>query len=169
MRGIASLLKDRRGGAAIEFALVGAPFLALLIAILETGLIFFAQEVLQSSTSQAARSIMTGRAQAQGMTATQFQQAVCATAAPLLTCANTYVNAQVFTSFGTVTRLDPLQNGSLNPALLSYQTGGPGDIVMVQVFYQWPVVSGPLNFNLANMSGNSDLLVATVVFRNEPY
>jgi Flp pilus assembly protein TadG len=169
MRGITTLLKDRRGGAALEFALVGVPFLALMVAILETGLVFFAQEVLQSSASRASRTIMTGRAQVQNTTATQFQQAVCALAAPLLSCANTYVNAQVFTSFANVTRLNPLQGGSVNPALMNFQTGGPGDIVMVQVFYQWPVVSGPLNFNLANMSGNSDLLVATVVFRNEPY
>jgi len=169
MKAMQTFIRDRRGMATVEFALVAAPFLALLLAIIETGLIFFAQEVLQTATSQAVRAIMTGQAQAQGLTTAQFQQNVCNNAAPLLSCANMYVNAQTFNSFGGVTRLNPLQNGNLNPALLNYQMGGPGDIVMVQVFYQWPVIPGPLNLNLANMSGNSNLLVATVVFRNEPY
>ena len=169
MRFLSSIGADRRGVAAIEFALVAAPFMALLIAILETGIYFFADEVLQRATAQAARSIMTGQAQTNGLTTTQFQQNVCTNAAPILSCGNIFVNAQTFNSFGGITPLNPLNNGSVNTAALNYQMGGPGDIVMVQVFYQWPVVSGPLNFNLANMSGNSNLLVATVVFRNEPY
>jgi Flp pilus assembly protein TadG len=162
------LARDRHGTALLEFALVAAPLMALLIAILETGLLFFAQEILQNATNQAARTIMTGQAQTQGLSSAQFLQNVCAYAAPL-SCANIYVNAQTFNSFSGVSRLNPLQNGNVNAAKLNYQVGGPGDIVLVQVFYQWPVQLGPLNFNLANMSGNNNLLVATEVFRNEPY
>ena len=169
MRFLSSFRADRRGAATLEFARVAAPFLALLLAILETGVYFFSDEVLQRATAQAARAIMTGQAQALGMTTAQFQQSVCTNAAPMLSCANMFINAQTFRSFGGVIPLNPLKNGSVNTAALNYQMGGPGDIVMVQVFYQWPVVSGPLNFNLANMSGNSNLLVATAVFRNEPY
>jgi len=169
MRLLSAIAADRRGAAAIEFAMVAAPFLALMIAILETGLYFFADEVLQTATAQAARAIMTGQAQSGGMTAAQFQNNVCTNAAPMLSCASLYVNAQTFKSFGGVAPLNPLVSGSVNTAALNYQMGGPGDIVMVQVFYQWPVIAGPLNFNLANMSGNNNLLVATVVFRNEPY
>ena len=69
----------------------------------------------------------------------------------------------------TVTRLNPLQNGVFNSALVQYDAGGPGDIVLVQVFYQWPLVLGPLSFSLANTASGTRLMIGTAVFRNEPY
>jgi Flp pilus assembly protein TadG len=167
-RGPRALLRRRDGNAAVEFALVAAPFLALTIAILETALVFFAQQVLQTATTEASRLIMTGQAQAGGMTATQFQQAVCADAAPLFSCSGVYVNVATYSSFGSVTPLNPISNGTFNTSM-SYNAGTQGDIELVQVFYQWPVLTGPLSFNISNLNNNSRLLVATAVFRNEPY
>ena len=40
--------RDRRGSAAVEFALVAPVFFALLFAILETGIMFLAGQVLQT-------------------------------------------------------------------------------------------------------------------------
>lgn len=154
---------------AVEFALVAAPFCALLIAILQTALVFFAQQVLQTATSESARLVMTGQAQNQNLTAAQFQQDVCNYAPVLFTCSGLYVNVQTFNSFSGMTQMSPLQNGTFNANAMSYSTGGPGDVVLLQVFYQWPVVLGPLGFNLSNMSGNNRLLIGTAVFRNEPY
>src|ERR1700730_5541437 len=57
---VARFLHENRAVAAVEFALVAAPFLALLIAILEVGLVFVAQQVLQTATTQASRLILTG-------------------------------------------------------------------------------------------------------------
>jgi hypothetical protein len=50
-----------------------------------------------------------------------------------------------------------------------YQPGGPGDIVVVRLFYQWPITISLLGLNLSNMSGGNRLLVATAAFKNEPY
>lgn len=160
---------DRRGATAVEFALVSIPFMALLFAILETCLVFFAQEVLQTATTEASRLIMTGQAQTNNMTASQYQQAVCGYAAAIFTCSGIYVNVQTFSSFSSMTQLNPLQNGNFNSSTMNFSAGQPGDIVLVQVFYQWPVFLGPLGFNLSNMNGNQRLLVGTAVFRNEPY
>ncbi|HEX4118032.1 MAG TPA: TadE/TadG family type IV pilus assembly protein [Rhizomicrobium sp.] len=154
---------------AVEFALVAAPFCALLIAILQTALVFLAQQVLQTATTEGARLVMTGQAQTQKLTAAQFQQDVCGFASALFTCSNIYVNVQTFTSFSGMTQTSPLQNGQFQSADMNFGTGGPGDVVLMQVFYQWPIVLGPLGFNLSNMSGNNRLLVGTAVFRNEPY
>jgi hypothetical protein len=49
----------------------------------------------------------------------------------------------------------------------TYQPGGPGDIVVVRLIYQWPVYVSLLG--LADMSGDKRMLVSTVAFRNEPY
>jgi Flp pilus assembly protein TadG len=168
LRGPSALVRRNDANAAVEFALVAAPFLALLMAILETALVFFAQQVLQTATTQASRLIMTGQAQSGAMTATQFQQAVCNDAAVIFTCSGIYVNVQTFSSFSSVSQMNPISNGNFNTTM-NYQIGTQGDIELVQVFYQWPVYTAPLGFNLSNMNGNSRLLVATAVFRNEPY
>jgi Flp pilus assembly protein TadG len=162
-------LRDRRGATAVEFALVAAPCLALLIAVLETILVIFAQQALQTATTDAARLIMTGQAQTQGMSASQFQQAVCTQASALFSCSGIYVNVQRFSSFSSITTTNPIVNGTFNSGSMNFSTGGPGDIELVQVFYQWPIILGPLGFNLSNMNGNYRLLVGTAVFRNEPY
>lgn len=162
-------LRSERGTTAIEFGILALPFFALLVAILETGLVLLAQEVLQTATSRAARLIMTGQAQDKGYNAAKFKQAVCDQASVLMSCSGISVNVQTFASFSSVTRLNPLHNGAFDPSLVQYDAGGPGDIVLVQVFYQWPLVLGPLSFSLSNTSSGGRLMVGTAVFRNEPY
>ena len=55
--------RNRRGSAAVEFALVAPMFFALLFAIIETAIVFFAGQVLETVTQNSARMIMTGQAQ----------------------------------------------------------------------------------------------------------
>ena len=160
---------SKGGNAIIEFALIAPPFIALLFAILETALVFLAQQFLQTATTQTARLILTGQAQTQNMTAAQFQQAVCANGAALFTCANVYVNVQKFNSFSSMSMLNPVSNGAFTPGSMKFSMGNPGDIMLVQVFYQWPVYLAPLGFDLSNLKGNMRLLIGTAVFRNEPY
>jgi hypothetical protein len=52
---------------------------------------------------------------------------------------------------------------------MQYSPGGPCDIVVVRLFYKWPLFVTGLGFNIANMSGSQRLLAATAAFRNEPY
>ncbi len=154
---------------AVEFGLVAAPFIALLVAILETTLVMMAQSVLQEAATQASRLIMTGQAQSGNMTAAQFQQAVCNDARAMFSCGGIYVNVQTFNSFSSVSLSNFVTNGTFNTASMGYSPGGPGNIEVVQVFYQWPVYLAPLGFNLSTLNGNKILLVGTAAFRNEPY
>ena len=55
--------RNRRGSAAVEFALVAPAFFALLFAIIETGIMFFAGQVLETVNQNSARMILTGQAQ----------------------------------------------------------------------------------------------------------
>jgi Flp pilus assembly protein TadG len=158
-----------KGATAVEFGLVAAPFIALLVAILQVGVVLIAQAVLQTATSQAARLIMTGQAQNQGMSATQFQNQVCTDTTPLFNCAGIYVNVQTYATFGSIQLNNFISNGKFNTGSMQYTPGGPGDIVVTQAFYQWPVFLAPLGFNLSNISGNKLLIVGTAAFRNEPY
>src|ERR1700730_5027278 len=69
--------RNRKGSAAVEFALVAPAFIALLFAILETGIMFFAGQYLQTITQDGARIIMTGQAQNAGDTQTAFHKYIC--------------------------------------------------------------------------------------------
>jgi Flp pilus assembly protein TadG len=162
------LVRNADGISAIEFALVGPAFIALLVAILETGMVFFFQQLLQSATTQAARLIMTGQAQTQKLSSAQFLQDVCDDAGSLFNCANLSANVQTFTSFGGMTQSNPISSGTFS-APATFTPGGPGDIVLVQVFYELPVTPAPLGFNVSNTSNGNAILVGTAVFRNEPY
>lgn len=165
-------VRCRKAATAVEFALVAAPFLALLVALFQTALVFFAGRVLDETVEEASRVIMTGQAQTEGMTASQFNTWLCSNTAALFNCNNFLVNVQNYASFSAANTSTPTLTFGSNGAVSNnwnFDTGNPGDIVVVQVMYQWPIVLGPLGFNLANLSNGNRLLVSTIVFKNEPY
>jgi Flp pilus assembly protein TadG len=165
-------MRRQDGAVAVEFALILLPFLALMFGIMETALVFFADQTLETAVADSARLIMTGQAQTQSLNATTFKNAVCARIYGLFDCQNgVYVNVQTYSSFGGITYTPPLDtNGNLVTSNFVYQPGGPGDIVVVRLYYQWPIYVSLMSLSqLSNMSNHNRLLVATAAFRNEPY
>jgi len=63
----ARLLQARDGAAAVEFGLVAAPFLALVFAIIETAIVFFAGQALETAVADSSGLILTGLSQAIGV------------------------------------------------------------------------------------------------------
>jgi len=165
-----AFVRRQDGAAAIEFGLVAAPFLALVFAIMETAIVFFAGQTLEAAVADTARLIMTGQAQTQGFDQTSFKNQVCSKVYGLFDCANgVYVDVKSYSNFASVNTTAPVQNGKLDTSNFTYQPGGPGDIVVVSLYYQWPVYISLLGFNLSDLSGGKRLLAATSAFRNEPY
>ena len=186
----ARLIRGDEGAATVEFAIVAVPFLALVFAILETAFIFFAQQALQNAAVNAGRLIMTGQAQqnyqgsGQPMTASQFKTAACAAISGILNCNSTLiVDVQTYPSFaaansGNATAAPLNSHGVLqiDPTNPPFNMGGPGDIVVVVLMYQWPAwVTLPGLTSLMDLASGSNqpvtgrLLMATAVFMNEPY
>jgi Flp pilus assembly protein TadG len=161
--------RNRRGSAAVEFALVAPMFFALLFAIIETAMVFFAGQVLETVTQDSARMIMTGQAQTAAYTATQFKTFVCGKIPALFTCDQVYVDVQSYPAFTSVVINNQIDAGSNFINNMQYSPGGPGDIVVVRLFYQWPLFVTGLGYNIANLSGSQRLLVASAAFRNEPF
>jgi Flp pilus assembly protein TadG len=164
--------RNRRGSAAVEFALVAPVFFALLFAIIETAIVFFASQVLETITQNSARQVMTG--QAQGANYAKWNNfrdgVVCAQIPALFTCANVFVDVESDpSSFANVTLKNHIDvNGNFDPSTLGYNPGGACSIVVVQLFYQWPLYVTGLGYNITNL-GNKRNLVATAAFRSEPY
>jgi Flp pilus assembly protein TadG len=168
----------RRGATALEFALVAAPFLALLVALFETALVFFAARVLDEVTEEASRYILTGQAQEANMTQAQFQSYLCtstntaALVSALFNCNNLMINVENYSDFGSASTSTPTltyNNSGQVTNTWNYSPGSAGSIVVVQVMYQWPIILGPLAFNLSNLSNGNRLLISTAVFKSEPY
>jgi Flp pilus assembly protein TadG len=162
--------RNRRGSAAVEFALVAPVFFALLFAIIETAIVFFAGQVLETVTQDSARMIMTGQAQNAGYTQAQFKTYVCGKISVLFDCVNgIYVDVKSYPGFSSVSINDPIDSGKNFVPPNNYSAGGPGDIVVVRLFYQWPLFVTGLGYNISNLAGSKRLLSATAAFRNEPY
>jgi Flp pilus assembly protein TadG len=178
LRSSRAFLRCNDGATMVEFALVAAPFIALLVALFQTTLVFFAGRVLDETVEQSSRYIMTGQAQTANMTQAQFKTWVCGQTFALFNCNNFLINVQNYAGFSAAVTSDPVSsfnssnqalNSSGNVITWAWSPGNPGDIVVVQVMYQWPVVLGPLGFNLSNLSNGNRLLMSTAVFKTEPY
>jgi Flp pilus assembly protein TadG len=168
--------RSRGGSAAVEFALVAPVFFALLFAIIETAIVFFASQVLETVTQDAARQILTGQAQTAGYTsASNFKTAVICPNSNvvnvLFDCANgIFVDVKSYPTFTNVVINSQIDaNGNFDPTTLAYNPGTSCDIVVARLFYRWPLFVTGLGYNIANLSGNKRLLVATAAFRNEPF
>ncbi|WP_439923474.1 TadE/TadG family type IV pilus assembly protein [Nitrobacter sp. JJSN] len=164
---------NHRGSAAVEFALVAPLFFALLFAIIETGLVFFASQSLETALQDSARMVLTGQAQIAKYDKQSFKKnVVCPNTSVLFDCTNgIFVDVTSYPSgsgFGSVAISDPISGGNFVDNT-QYSPGGPGDIVVVRLFYQWPLFVTGLGYNLANLGGSKRLLSATAAFKNEPY
>src|SRR4029453_915669 len=80
--------RQQSGVAAVESGMIAASFLALIFAILETSIIFFAGQALETAVADSGRLIMTGQAQQQGFDQAAFKNSVCAKIYGLFDCAN---------------------------------------------------------------------------------
>ncbi|WP_245448501.1 TadE/TadG family type IV pilus assembly protein [Bradyrhizobium nitroreducens] len=167
----AAFARDRKGATAVEFALVAAPFLALVIALIQTFLVFFAQQMLESVVQQSARLVMTGQVQSAQMTKDVFKQKVCDQIVILFKCSGLMVDMQVATSWTSANTAMPTLTFDASGNVTNtwqYNPGNAGDIVVLRVMYVWPVVLGPLGFNLSNLGNGNRLVMSSAAFQNEP-
>jgi Flp pilus assembly protein TadG len=172
---------NRRGSAAVEFALVAPIFFGLLFAIIETAIMFFAGQVLETITQNSARVVLTGQAQSGSVTAcavsgvstpcTQatFKSYVCAQIPALFDCNSLQVDVSSYSSFSSVVLSNHIDAACNFDSSMGYSPGNAGDIVVVRLFYQWPQFVTGLGYSIVNPACSKRLLVATAAFKNEPY
>ena len=162
-----SLTADVVGAVAIEFAFLAPLMIALTIGGIQSGIVFFGQTELSRITNVAARSVMLGSAAS--MSSSQFQTSICANIAALFDCSGLMVSLTPQASCAAIATAPPAltYDGSGHVTNnFAYNPGTYGSIMVLQVMYMMPVVSGPL-FSFSNANGKV-LLVSTLVFKNEP-
>lgn len=163
-------IKDRSGANAVEFGIVALPFFALMMAIIEASMAFFAGQLLDTGLNDAARLIRTGQAQASAYDAARFKQEVCNRIPALITCnASLTIDVRVATSFSTSNFTVPTASGNFDSTQTQYNIGGSSSVVVARAFYKWPSFANLLGSSLSNQADKTILLVATSAFRNEPF
>lgn len=150
-----TLRRDRKGVVAIEFAIVGPAFIALLLGILYTMSIYLAQQMLETAAQSAGRLLLTGAVQTSkmangnvGMSASDFKNAICNGASgkdangqaftipvllpSMLTCSRLTVNVTNATSYNVNNSAAPTFTYDSKGVLTStgsgynYQSNGDG-------------------------------------------
>ena len=164
-------VRHKDGATAVEFAFVVVPFLMLMFAIMETALVFFAGQTLETAAADSGRLILTGQAQSKKFDAAKFKAEVCARVYGLFDCeGGLIVDVRTYDSFASIDDNSKLIDADKKLTLTpTYAPGGPGDIVIVRLAYQWPVHLSFFGFDLSDLTGDKRLLLATSAFRNEPF
>lgn len=169
---LARFRRDVSGSTAIEFGFVCVPFVALMLAILQISMTFFAQQTLETASDKAVRQLVTGQAQNSGMTQAQFKALVCSNLPSFMQCARVMIDVQSVTSFSSASTAAPTitydSNGNISNNW-QYTPGAAGGIVIARIMYVWDVQSGPLGFDISTMGTGRRLLSAVNVFKTEPY
>ncbi len=112
---------------------------------------------------------MTGQAQGQSYTQQQFKNYVCGQVNALFDCANgVCVDVRSYSSFSNVNITAPIDPNKAFIPTMKWCPGKDGDVVVVRLFYQWPLFVTKLGFNVANLANGTRLLTATATFKNEP-
>ena len=165
--------RNRRGSAAVEFALVAPLFFCMLFAILETAIVFFANQVLENATQESARLILTRQAQTTGMSETAFKTDLCDRIKIMFNCygnlASLTIDVKSFDPGDTITITEPIVSGALTgPFAYTLPPSGSQNTIVVRAFYQWPLYVTQLGYNIGNLTGGKRLLSATAAFHVEP-
>jgi Flp pilus assembly protein TadG len=169
-----------QGAAAVEFAIISIPLIALLLATFQTAVVLFAAQALESATETAARQIMTGQAQTSSLTQAQFRNLICPTSSggttpanalpKLIDCTKLIIDVRVASNFSSA---DTSKNVFTTPSQAQFSPGGPNTINVVRVMYQLPsylsIAGGGSNIFGVTGGPTSNVILAAAVFQTEPY
>ncbi|CAN5138492.1 pilus assembly protein [soil metagenome] len=164
--------RNRDGSSAIEFAMVAFPFFFMMFAIIEIGMIFVTDSILENATIETGRMIRTGEVAGSSMSASQFKTQLCnrmsifASQCP----SRATIDVRVINQFRNQNPPDPMASGtSFDSTQLGYQPGQPGSLILIRVFYKQPLFTPFLAQALSKLGDGNTIMTATTTFRNEPY
>ena len=152
---------ERRGVAALEFALVAAPFLLLLFSIMTFGLHFYFQQSLEYALGTATRQVQLGQIGEKYTQQTFVSQVLCTNFAPA--CASLYVDLHPVTNYQQLTAAGVVDApDSISTSNLQFCPGSPGQLMYAHVIYLANSAVG----NFLNL-GVPDAIIANTAFVNE--
>lgn len=149
--------------------MVALPFCLMIFAIMELGMVFVTDSILENATIETGRLVRTGQAKAQGMDAARFKEGVCSRMSIFASdCPSRLsIDVRVIPRFNT-TPPDPMAGGSFNEGSLSYANGQAGDLILVRTWYRQTLLTTFMSQGLSRLKDGTIRLSSTTAFRNEP-
>ncbi len=180
----------RDGTSATEFALVLPVLLLLVSGIIEMSLLFFVNVLAEGGLREAARYGITGQGAEDGVREDEILQIVSDHTHGLIDFESATLSTMAYKSFGAIDEPEPFVDGSNGePANGEYDegedyddvnenghwdgdqgvagAGGPGDVVMYELSYDWAFITPVLSV-FAGQDGHINM-TASIAVRNEPY
>lgn len=141
-------IRDRGAAVALEMAIVGPPFLLLMVFLTEITYDFYAQEALNYGVASAARCIQVGAAQGTTSAADFQANYLCRAIGSLINCNNVTVNivpipsGDNFQNYGSL-GLPKNAKGQLDTSGFQFQLGSANSLMLVEAVYTSPsIVAG---------------------------
>lgn len=162
-------LRGKEGVTAVEFSMVGVPFVLMTIGIIELALMFTAQSLLHESTFTAARLIRTGQVQQAGGNEEMFREAICNFAAVMIPCNRIQFQVREMPDFASAgeEELELDEEGNLTDT--PFDPGGASSVVLIRVVYNYRLRTPLMGSFFANRADNRRTMMSTMVLQTEPY
>lgn len=152
------LLADRRGAAAVEFALTGTIFLGLVLFVIALGFRLYVEVALEYASGRAARILAVDSTQSRSASAESFQAVTfCPLLSAFLDCGNVTVALQSVTDYRTGSQI-----GQSGPP--PFSPGQGGNLILLTASYKLPALSWP-----SPAGGGTDAFPSATVTVGYPY
>ncbi len=163
------LLRDQRGVAALEFALLGPIFFLMLLALIDLSIFFATHSIVDDAVAGAARAVRLGLLQTDS-DGSQFRGVLCKRLF-FVDCNNFTFSVKPVTDLSTVSP-NPAFDSSGHLVDQTYDPGHSEDIVVITIAYVHTFIVPYIGLIFGD-SGLSDPHLRTItsflVIKNEPY
>ena len=176
-------LANDDGAAAIEFAFAAPPLILALVGALEMLIVLFVGSSLESAVLDASRYGITGGAEPGITREEQIRAIIEDRTLGLVKMDEAQMETLIYSSFDDVGKPEPYVDDNANDAyddgepytdingngqwdddMGAAGMGGPGDIVVYRVTYEWGMLTALMEPLIGPITHS-----ASVVVRNEPY
>lgn len=163
------LLGDRKGVAAIEFAILALPLFIMIFGIIEVSLMFFVNSALDASVHKISRMIRTGEIASSKITLADFKARICNDMLLSFSCSSDLLVKVNVLDLSSAASGDPIDDSGNLTVTETYDIGKGSDYILVQTFLPWTAAVNFFSLSSAKLSDGRYLLGSSVLFRNEPF
>jgi Flp pilus assembly protein TadG len=163
-----SLVKDRSGATAVEFAMVGGPFIILMMVLLDVGMALWTKVALQSALTETQRLVRTGQSAA--MKQADLKATLCKNFQQLgrfVKCNELFLDVRTFDTGTRTFATETPSLDNLSQFKFAYDPQQRGSIVLLRGFAVYDVIT-PGVAALISPSAGKILLQASELVWVEP-
>ena len=162
------ILKDARGTAALEFAVIAMPLFIMIAGMIETGVLAFTSAVTEAATREAARQVRTGNVQTAADALARFRTEFCQNLPSTFSCGSFYFDVRTFSEFASISLPPVTFDANGVPQGLQFSPGEANTVVSVRVIHTYHFMT-PLIGELMGGASSTVPLISTAVMRTEPF